>query len=637
MGIWIHATTAIILLLSIFVFYRKIAKQKLLNVVKARYRMDSANWRPRDRSENLDDAENSVYDLLIIGGGASGVGCALESATRGLRTILIEADDFGSETSSKSTKLLHGGVRYLKKALLQFNLHQLLFVWNALAERYRVMSMIPYLAYSVPIMVPLHSKWLVPLYWAMFKIYDKLGYPHALESSYYVAKKDLLLKKGACRSFNSLNAKQLEGAIVYTDGMFDDSRANVILAMTVAYYGGTVLNYVNLNSFELENGKVVGASCTDKLTGRAFTIKAKGYISATGPFTDKIRKKNINKETLKRTEHKFGDIMAHSAGTHVVVPAISAPIANSNAAADSRLKNRDRPMGLLITSTGDGRMLFILPWKSKILIGSTEEVRSLEKRMQPESDEIKFLFSELKGYFTEIPRENEILAAWTGVRPLIKQNKESTENMIRSYEIISSRTGVLYLTGGKWTILRKMGEDCIERAIREFGLSPANSSVSKYIVAVGGEPLEEASNDRERKASDNMAVSNGDKSIVVEKLGVSEEYADHLLKYYGSRALAVGPYVKRQSKRLSTMYPFLAGEVIYCVENEGACTLSGIINNRFTLGYMDVREAVSVSEEVTKILSEYFGWTGEEEHRQRDDFMRVAGSLGYSLVLKNRA
>ncbi|KAM5344220.1 hypothetical protein ACJ41O_012757 [Fusarium nematophilum] len=335
---------------------------------------------PKTRAEHLTDLRRSgkpdsstEYDLLIIGGGATGTGIALDAVTRGLKVALVERDDFSSGTSSKSTKLVHGGVRYLEKAVWNLDYGQLQLVMEALRERKTFLNIAPHLSSSLPILLPLQHWWEAPYFWAGTKAYDLLAGSQGLESSYYMS------KSKALAAFPLLRPDNLVGALVYYDGQHNDSRMNVALAMTAAQYGATVINHVEVTGLEKDdNGKICGAKVRDMLGStddgqgdwQDFTVRAKGVINATGPFTDHI--------------HQMDDpsrkaIVAPSSGVHIMLPKRLCP----------------NGMGMLDAATSDGRVIFVLPWQGFTLAGTTDNPCSVEQAPAAQQSDVEFILKEV--------------------------------------------------------------------------------------------------------------------------------------------------------------------------------------------------------------------------------------------------
>jgi glycerol-3-phosphate dehydrogenase len=285
------------------------------------------------RSEQLTSLQTGEqFDILVIGGGVTGCGVALDSITRGLSTALVEKEDFGSGTSSRSTKLIHGGVRYLQKAIMGLDYEQYKLVKEALHERANLLEIAPHLSHPLPIMLPVYKWWQVPYFWFGIKMYDFVSGKKLVKSSFYVS------KARALEEFPMLQGNKLCGAIVYYDGQHNDARMNLAIALTAAREGARVANHVEVLHLIKEKDIIKGAHVRDVLTGKEWNIFAKVIVNATGPFTDSIRQMD---------DPTVANICQPSAGVHVVVPDYYSP----------------RRMGLLDPSTSDGRVIFFLPWE----------------------------------------------------------------------------------------------------------------------------------------------------------------------------------------------------------------------------------------------------------------------------------
>lgn len=339
-------------------------------------------------------SDEDAYDLLVIGGGATGTGIALDAATRGLRVALVERDDFSSGTSSKSTKLVHGGVRYLEKAVMTLDYPQLELVMEALRERKTFLEVAPHLSSSLPILLPLHHWWQAPYFWAGTKAYDLLAGSQGLEGSYYLS------RTKALEAFPLLKKDSLKGALVYYDGQQNDSRMNVSLALTAAMYGVTVVNHAEVTGLEKDSsGKIRGARVRDVMASRdganhdsqPFSVRAKGVINATGPFTDAIERMDDPSRT---------SMVAPSSGVHIMLPSHMSP----------------QGMGILDAATSDGRVVFVLPWQGATLAGTTDAPCEVEREPVATENEIDFILKEVQKLLateTNLSR-SDILAAWSG-------------------------------------------------------------------------------------------------------------------------------------------------------------------------------------------------------------------------------
>lgn len=366
---------ATVLGLSQFAQYRR--KQVSLAYVEAATCFsEPVNREPPSREAQLMTLQNtSEFDILVIGGGATGCGCALDAVTRGLKTALVERDDFASGTSSRSTKLIHGGVRYLQKAIMNLDVEQYRMVKEALHERANLLEIAPHLSAPLPIMLPLYKWWQLPYYWVGIKMYDLVAGSHCLKSSY------VLSKSRALEHFPMLQKDKLVGAIVYYDGQHNDARMNLAIALTAARYGAATANYMEVVSLlkktDPETGKerVSGARCKDVLTGQEFDVRAKCVINATGPFTDSVRKMDDNSVV---------PICQPSAGVHIVMPGYYSP----------------ENMGLLDPATSDGRVIFFLPWEKMTIAGTTDSPTDVTHHPIPSEDAINFILNEVRNYLS---------------------------------------------------------------------------------------------------------------------------------------------------------------------------------------------------------------------------------------------
>lgn len=348
------------------------------------------------RRNGRPDAGTEEYDLLIIGGGATGTGIALDAATRGLKVALVERGDFSSGTSSKSTKLVHGGVRYLEKAFWNLDYPQLQLVMEALRERKVFLDIAPHLSNSLPILLPLQHWWQTPYFWIGTMAYDLLAGSQGLERSY------LLSKDKALAEFPMLRRDNLIGALVYYDGQHNDSRMNISLALTAVLYGATVVNHVEVTGLEKDsNGKICGARIRDVMAGlnkndnaagtEEFTVRAKGVINATGPFVDAI-------EQMDDPSRKA--IVAPASGTHVILPRELCP----------------NGMGMLDAATSDGRVIFVLPWQGSTLAGTTDNPCVVEREPIALQGDVDFILKEVSKLLApeHAVTRADVLATWTG-------------------------------------------------------------------------------------------------------------------------------------------------------------------------------------------------------------------------------
>ncbi len=379
-------------------------------------------------------AEKAEWDVIVIGGGATGLGCAVEAAARGYRTVLLEAADFAKSTSSRSTKLAHGGVRYLQEGDIKL-------VLEALKERGRMLRNAPHLAHRREFVIPAYAYWQLPFYGVGLTAYDVLAGRESIGRSRTIGVGKTL------EALPTVRRKGLKGGIVYYDGQFDDARFAVALFQTLFELGGLALNYASVVALFKRNGQICGVKVQDGETGATFELAAKTVINATGIFTDDIR--HMDEPAAKA-------VVTVSQGTHIVIPKSFLP---GNSA-------------LMIPRTADGRVLFAIPWHEHVVVGTTDDPvprPDLEPRAMP--DEKSFLLAHIEKYLGRRPERSEISSVWSGQRPLVrKDGAGSTAALSRDHTILISASKLVTVTGGKWTTYRKMAEDTIDRAAPLGGL-----------------------------------------------------------------------------------------------------------------------------------------------------------------------
>jgi glycerol-3-phosphate dehydrogenase len=381
---------------------------------------------------NIAKYHDKKWDVVIIGGGATGLGCAVDAATRGYKTLLLEKFDFAKGTSSKSTKLVHGGVRYLKQGHYKL-------VSEALRERGYLFKNAPHLVKNLTFDIPVYSIYKKWVYYIGLSLYDFLSGTYSFGASRSLNKKNIL------QDIPTLKTKHLKGGISYQDGQFDDARLAVELMLTSADHGGTLLNYAEVTGFlKDERGKIKGLRFTDTLNNEVHEIAGKIFINATGVFVDSI---------LQMDEPGKTATVVASQGSHIVVDKKFLP---GNQA-------------LMIPKTSDGRVLFAIPWHNKCLIGTTDnQVDGIGIEPRPLDTEIEFILKTAAKYLDPAPTKADILSLFAGLRPLAAPsgNKKSTKEISRSHKITVSASNLINIIGGKWTTYRKMAEDTIDIAAR---------------------------------------------------------------------------------------------------------------------------------------------------------------------------
>lgn len=382
------------------------------------------------------------WDVLVVGGGATGLGTAVDAASRGYRTLLLEASDFAKATSSRSTKLVHGGVRYLQQGNVKL-------VLEALRERGRILRNAPHLAHRRAFVIPAYQLWQLPFYGIGLTVYDLLAGRERIGRSH------ILSKSRTLQELPTVRRDGLKGGIVYHDGQFDDARLAITLLRTLLDLGGMALNYARVTGLRKRNGAVSGVTAENCETGIPFECAARVVINATGIFSDALRRMD---------DPGAKPIIAVSQGTHVVLPRDFLP----------------GDVAMMIPRTSDGRVLFAIPWHDRVVVGTTDDPVP-EPVYEPHSvpNERKFLVAHIERYLGRRPAENEIRSMWSGQRPLVRSSDaKSTAALSRDHTILISQSKLLTITGGKWTTYRKMAEDVIDRAASLCGLSKKGSQTA---------------------------------------------------------------------------------------------------------------------------------------------------------------
>lgn len=566
-----------------------------------------ANWLTKlpSREEQLKKLQETdyVYDILVIGGGATGAGVAVDASVRGLKTALVEKYDFSSGTSSRSTKLIHGGVRYLQKAIMKLDIEQYRMVKEALAERSNLIDIAPHLSYPFPIMLPVYTWWKVPYFWVGIKAYDLVAGDKTLSSSYYIN------KKRALELFPMLKKDKLCGAIVYYDGQHNDARMNISMAITAARLGANIANHTAVTELlhEIdENGKkkVVGAKCLDRYSGKEFNIRAKCVVNATGPYTDNIR-------LMDNPEQK--KICQPSSGVHIVLPDYYSP----------------QNMGLLDPNTSDGRVIFFLPWQKHTMAGTTDSPCAVTDYPSPAEDDVNFIMNEIKNYLNSDVqvRRADVLSAWSGIRPLVSDpNKENTENLARNHIVHVSDSNLVTIAGGKWTTYRHMAEETVDAAIATCGLKPKTDCSTLGLFLEGGH---------------NWTPTSFIK--LVQNYGLETEVAIHLSNTYGDQADKVAelcvPTGQRWpvvGKRLHQEFPYIEAEVRYACK-EYARTSVDVLARRTRMSFLNVLAADEALPRIVEIMGDELKWSKQkrqEEIEHGKEFLKREMGLSLKYQMK---
>lgn len=503
--------------------------------------------------------EKDPWDVIIIGGGATGLGAAVDASSRGFRTLLVEQHDFAKATSSRSTKLIHGGLRYLQKG-------NIALVLEALRERGRLCVNAPHLIYHRAFFVPSYHWWEGPFYGIGLKIYDMLAGKLGLEPSCHLSRDETL------GMLPTLEPEGLRGGTIYYDGQFDDARLAITLAQTAADHDASVINYMKVTGFIKKKDHVSGIRVHDKENDTEYELHGKAIINATGVFSDQIR--NLD-------EPKASKIVQPSQGVHLVL---------SKSFLDSET-------AILVPQTEDGRVLFMVPWHDRVLVGTTDTpIKEVSLEPTALEEEIDFILKHAGKYLTKRPARKDILSVFAGLRPLIAQeSSKKTSAISRDHSILVSRSGLVTIAGGKWTTYRKMAEDVIDKAI-----------------VVGG--LEE------RLCRTKTLQLHGWRDDV-----------DPLNPWsvYGSDAQELKKLVKADPKLdefLDPKLPYLKGEVIWAVRHEMARSIEDVLSRRTRSLLLDAHTTLQVAPLVAELMAKELGKSADWEKSQLEHFKTLAKS-----------
>lgn len=494
------------------------------------------------------------YDLLIIGGGATGAGIALDATLRGSKCLLVEKNDFATGTSSRSTKLIHGGVRYLEAAIKTLNKSQYHLVKEGLYERDLFLKNASHLSQKLTLVTPLYKWYEIPYLFIGLSLYDFISGKKSL------GKTQILNKDEICKLFPHVKRHGLKGGVRYFDGSFNDARMIISLLQSAHQKGCEVQNYTQVVDFTYSDTKISGAKLKNTLTNEIYEIEATHIINATGVFCDSVRK--LDDKDAK-------DFVKPSSGIHIVL--------------DKKFLPNEQ--GLMIPKTEDGRVLFMLPYLGKCLVGTTDEESSISEHPKVTQKEIEYLLRHLKKYFDLEIKQSDILSSWSGLRPLIvSENINKTKELVREHFITKSPSGLISIAGGKWTTYRKMAQDVID-SITE---TPCQTENHKLL----GSELEESHLEKK-----------------INKFRLKETTKNHLLKTYGSLALKVADFTHTYgNEKLHPKYEILKAEVYYAIEYEFIKEPLDFLIRRSCLALIDLQATKESLETVSLILKEKFFW-----------------------------
>jgi glycerol-3-phosphate dehydrogenase len=498
----------------------------------------------------LDARAGQEWDFCIIGGGATGLGVAVDAASRGFSTLLLEQYDFAKGTSSRATKLVHGGVRYLQQGNIKL-------VMEALHERGILHRNAPHLVKDLSFIVPNYKWWEGPYYGLGLKVYDWMAGELGLGKSRWLSREETL------EQAPTLDAEGLRGGVLYHDGQFDDARLAINLAQTAAHHGAVLLNYCRVEGLLKKEGAAGGARAaairgvraTDQAEGRSFEIAARVVINATGVFTDSV---------LQMDDPGSESVIAPSQGVHLVLDKDFLP----------------GQAAILVPHTDDGRVLFAVPWHDKIIIGTTDTPVSevtIEPRALPE--EIDFILQQIGRYLRKVPTREDIRSVFAGLRPLVKSSSKKTAELARDHLILVADSGLITITGGKWTTYRRMAEDTVNTAIQRAGLA------EKPCVTA---------------------------SLPIHGSGDAEAV----------RALVVA--LPALGERLHVRLPYIRAEIVQAAREELCMTVEDALSRRTRSLLLDARAAAECAPLVAELLAAELGRNEDWQSRQVAEFRELA-------------
>ncbi|MGI9525880.1 MAG: glycerol-3-phosphate dehydrogenase/oxidase [Weeksellaceae bacterium] len=510
--------------------------------------------------------ENKDWDVIVIGGGASGLGSAVDAATRGYKTLCLESHDFAKGTSSRSTKLVHGGVRYLQQGDVSL-------VKEALRERGLLAQNASHLVKNQSFVIPNYTWWGGPFYRFGLGLYDLLAAGLSLGKTKHINKEDTI------KALPTIEPEDLHSGVVYKDGQFDDSRLAVNLAQTVVDNDGCIVNYMKVvDLLKDDQGKVSGVVAKDMLSGDEYKLNAKTVINATGVFTNEVMKMD-HKENKK--------FVVPSQGIHLVLDRSFLPTDEA----------------LMIPKTSDGRVLFAVPWHDKVVVGTTDTLIK-EPSFEPKAleKEIEFVLETARRFLTKKPTREDVKSVFAGLRPLAAPEKEgqSTKEVSRSHKVIVSETGLITITGGKWTTYRQMAEDTIDEAIKQKQLEQ-RICVTTHLSIHGNIPKEQV------------------------------DLKNHLY-IYGADIPAVKALQKEDGmqEKLHPDYDFTVAEVVWAVREEMALKVEDVLARRVRLLFLDARAAMDVAEKTARIMAKELGKDDAWVQKETKEFLDIAKN--YLLV-----
>lgn len=515
------------------------------------------------REDFIEQLKNSQdeWDFIIIGGGATGLGIAVDAASRGYNTVLLEQSDFAKATSSRSTKLVHGGVRYLQHGDVSL-------VVEALRERGYLKRNAPHLVKDQRFIIGNYLWWEKPFYTIGLTLYDMLAGTLGFGRSLPVSRKSTI------KRIPGIVQKNLKGGVMYHDGQFDDSRLAINLMQTAIEKGAAIVNYVGVTSLLKDSkGKINGVTVEDKMAGGSFKLKGHCVINATGIFVDTI---------IKMDNPEKRPLVKPSQGVHIVV--------------DKSFLGGDD--AIMVPKTSDGRVMFGVPWHDRVILGTTDiPMKNFVLEPKALDEEIDFILETAGRYLTKKPQRKDVLCVYAGLRPLAAPTKTSnetkTKEISRSHKLIASPSGLITITGGKWTTYRKMAEDTVNLAIKKGGLE--NRKCNTKTMRIHG------------------YKENPDRSNWIYVYGSDQDEILNLQKENPAFA-----------EKLDKNFDFTLAEVVWAVRKEMAQTVDDVLARRLRALYLDAKASVLMAPKVASVMAKELKKDKNWEEQQILDYTEIS-------------
>ncbi|NNF03437.1 MAG: glycerol-3-phosphate dehydrogenase/oxidase [Rhodothermales bacterium] len=507
--------------------------------------------------------QSEPWDVIVIGGGATGLGTAVDAASRGYSTLLLEASDFGQGTSSRSTKLVHGGVRYLRQGNVSM-------VIKSLRERGRMLRNASHVVHPREFIVPCYQPGDKLFYGAGLKLYDVLAGKRGIGRSVLLSREEVIAANPSVRTDG------LRGGVLYLDGQFDDARYAVNLAKTCVEQGGVVLNYMRVSGLLKSGGRVDGVVARDVHSDAEYSFRARSVVNATGVFADSLRQ--IDDEAAP-------SMIRPSQGIHLVL--------------DRSFMDSD--VAIMVPKTDDGRVLFGIPWYGRVLLGTTDTaVDTIRAEPRPFEEEIDYLIEHAGRYLRTQPSRRHVRSVFTGLRPLVSKDDHDTKSISRDHVIRVSRSGLVTITGGKWTTYREMAADAVDHAAEVGGL-PAAECVTKSLRIHGW---------TEARGDGRMSIYGSDRPAI-ERL-TSE--------------------IRGGNRKIHARLPYTQAEVVWAVRHEMACTVEDVLARRTRSLFLDATACRDIAGGIASIVAEERGMDRDWARRQEKSFLETLANYEVAPV-----